>query len=214
MATEQNTVVLELDAPEVPEVEHQNAGWLTREELESRYAIKTAAFYDRRKRLGIKPVKQGGKTVYSPAQVEQLDGLHAHIKEQGTMEGFLGGELATVEAAEVEQAAQEVEVHEAPDEFAQLIRAAQEHAAGALIAKYQISATIQEQPELLPPELRSQVNQAKAAAAPKSQSPQEVAAGMVREYQSRQQAQAHPAQAQTEPANGEVSPSVLATVKV
>ena len=162
----------------------------TREELEQRYGIKTAAFYERLKYLKLKLMKKGRKAFYTAEHVEQLDGLHAHIQEYGVMEGFLGGELATVEAAEVEQAAETVEVHEAPDEFAQLIQAAQEHAAGALIAKYRISAAIQEQPDLLPPDLRSQVQQARAAAAPKSQSPQDVAAGMVQEYQSRLQTQA------------------------
>ena len=70
--------------------------------------------------------------------------------------------------------------------------------------------------EDLPEDLRSQVQQARAAAAPKSQSPQDVAAGMVQEYQSRLQAQA---QAQTQapapnPAPNPANPTTDAAVAV
>lgn len=158
-----------------------------REELQERYGVKQAAFYRRCEFLSLKARKKGKRTYYDAGQIERLDALHQHIQEFGVMDGFFGGSLATVAPSEIEQHAEDVEAEPITDAYAALIRSAQEHGAGALIAKYQISAAIQENPDLLPDDLRSQVNQAQAAAAPKSQSPQEVAAGIMAKFRSQSQ---------------------------
>lgn len=155
----------------------------------TRWGIKSAAFYERMKCLGLKAVKQGRKAFLNGEQLALLDKFDAHIKTTGTMDGF--GAIVAAETSELEEASQAVEVEaeaaqpELDQDFEAIVRSAQEHAAGSLIAKYMLSAEIQNRPELLPDELKSQVSAAQKKAAPKSQSPQAVAAGMMSQFRQR-----------------------------
>lgn len=150
-----------------------------------RWSIKTAQFYERMKRLEIKPIKEGKKAYLTADQIQLMDALDEHLKQGGKMEDF--GALSVSKSAEVESTQEVEEVHSTAvhDDFAALIKSAQEHAAGSLIAKYTLSAQFQNQPELLADDLRSHVEAAKRAAAPKSQSPDEIASGIIAQFRKR-----------------------------
>jgi hypothetical protein len=58
-------------------------------QLPSRYGIARSNLYNRIKELRIETVKQGRKAFVTAAQLELLDGLHAHLERGGTILGFL-----------------------------------------------------------------------------------------------------------------------------
>lgn len=58
-------------------------------QLPSRYGIARSNFYNRVKDLKIKSVKQGRRAFVTKADLELLDGLHAHLERGGTTFGFI-----------------------------------------------------------------------------------------------------------------------------
>ena len=58
-------------------------------QLPSRYGIARSNLYNRIKDLKVKTVKQGRKAFVSAADLELLDGLHAHLGRGGTTLGFV-----------------------------------------------------------------------------------------------------------------------------
>ena len=58
-------------------------------QLPSRYGIARSNVYNRIKDLGIETVKQGRKAFVTAADLELLDGLHAHLGRGGTTMGFV-----------------------------------------------------------------------------------------------------------------------------
>ena len=147
-------------------------------DLQERWGIGKDAYYDMLKYTKIKAHRDKHGAWLDDEQVEILTALRKHIEQTGKMEGF--GALAVKDSSEIEQAAEKIEVkNDTPDsekeQFHSLVRGAQEYAAGMEIAKYMLVKEIQENPELLPEDLRAQVEEVKKAVAPKSQSPQSVA---------------------------------------
>lgn len=58
-------------------------------QLPSRYGIARSNLYNRIKDLGVETVKQGRKAFVTAADLELLDGLHAHLGRGGTTLGFI-----------------------------------------------------------------------------------------------------------------------------
>ncbi len=157
------------------------------ESLMNKYGIKKDTYYSRLKFLGIQVMKDSNRRVYlTDDQVALMDELHSYISETGKMEGFQpsnNGSLAVRETGEIDQAAQQVNLENSQpipqephqDQFAALVRSSAEFAAGMEISKYTIAKQMQENPDLLPSDLREQVEAAKASCSPKSLCPTAVA---------------------------------------
>ncbi len=164
------------------------------DELMSKYNIKKDAYYSRIKFLDIQVKKDSSRKVYlTDEQVELMDALHSHIEETGKMDGFIignNGSLAVRESSEIEEAAQQIELEnkevksEEPnqEQFAALVRSSAEFAAGMEIAKYTIAKQMQDNPDLLPSDLKDQVEAVKASCSPKSQSPTAIANQFLKQY--------------------------------
>ena len=58
-------------------------------QLPSRYGIARSNLYNRVKDLKVEKVKQGRKAFVTAADLELLDGLHAHLERGGTTFGFI-----------------------------------------------------------------------------------------------------------------------------
>jgi hypothetical protein len=147
-------------------------------DLQERWGIGKDAYYDMLKHTNIKAHRDKEGAWLDDEQVETLTSLRQHIEQTGKMEGF--GALVKSEAAEIDQVAETINVdtdtsNSNQEQFTALVRGAAEYAAGMEIAKYMLVKEIQENPGLLPEDLRSQVEEARKAVAPKSQSPQSVA---------------------------------------
>lgn len=164
------------------------------ESLRDKYGIKKDTYYGRIKFLGIKVEKDSNRRVYlTDDQVALMDELHSYISETGKMEGFVSSnntDLAVRETGEIDQAAQQVNLENSQpisqepnqDQFAALVRSSAEYAAGMEIAKYTIAQQMQENPDLLPPDLKEQVEAAKASCSPKSPSPTAIANQFLKAY--------------------------------
>lgn len=156
------------------------------DELLEKYQIKKDAYYARLNHLGIKPYRDSSKRVYlTDEQVTLLDELHLHINQTGKMEGFNSSNNGLVKAEEnnIDRPTQKIEVNQPhPDQFAALLRSSAEYAAGMEIAKYTIAAKFQENPDLLPDDLKTQVEEAKKQVAPKSQNAGAIAQQFLNQY--------------------------------
>jgi hypothetical protein len=145
-------------------------------DLQERWSIEKDAYYDMLKFLGIKAYRDKEGAWLDDEQVALLEALRNHIGQTGKMEGF--GALTVRESSEIDPAAETIEVKgDTPnqDQFRALVRSAQEYATGMELAKYALVQQIQQNPDLLPEDLRSQVEEAKKSVSPKSQSPQSIA---------------------------------------
>lgn len=170
--------------------------------------IKKQAYYDRTKFLGVKAAKDNqGKAYLTQMQFELMQRLDQHIKESGTMDGFIvgrvepegseSGELALAQpsaglANESSELAGEMPPVQPTEEFQpgideQLIRMAAELKTQQLIATPEIVRAIATQmtEEDLPDDLRSVVQNARESVAPKFQ-PAQVASQMLNQWRSRQ----------------------------
>ena len=142
------------------------------EALMKKYGIKRDAYYDRLKFLGIKHQKDSENKAYlEDEQIAQLDALHSHIQKNGKMEGFNDSALVKSGDSNIETSTEEIKLNSSsPEEqMAALVRSAAELRASTEIAKYVIAS--QMTPEMLPDDLRAQVEAAKAAVVPKSTAP-------------------------------------------
>jgi hypothetical protein len=145
-------------------------------EAPERWNLKSSAFYERLKYLGIQTIKQGRKSYLDDEQISRLDELDEYIQEHGSMEGF--GDTnsnALVKAEEnsletnvqqpqptVETQSYERNVGSEQQQMAQLIASAQNKAAGVLIAEGVLAQQFIANPEMLPEQLRTQIQEANA----------------------------------------------------
>lgn len=178
-------------------MENQNSAVEVRvrpEELQEKYQIKKDAYYARINFLGIKPARDSNKKVYlTEEQVRLLDALHLHIENTGKMEGFDSnnylaedgdgalvkadtGAIANGTRGSIDRSTTPIEAEQPhPDQLAALVRNAAEYAAGMELAKYALAAQFQQNPDLLPDDLKRKVEEAKKQTAPKSQNPEAIA---------------------------------------
>ena len=171
-------------------------------ELETLYSISRATVFNRLKYLGYRIRKYGESFKLTDEQLVQLDKLHDWINGGGRLADFpRPGELATIADDDLERYAQSINFEdlEGDDELshAELIRAAQNQAAGILIAENLLTAQMLKHPHLLPADLLKQVEQSKVAIAPKPKNPLAVAGEWLtkaRQYQTDQQKQQEGAQ--------------------
>ena len=157
------------------------------EELLAKYNIKKNTYYARLKFLGIKASKDAkGLSYLTDEQLVQFDALHHHINVTGKMEGFDNTALVQSDDSQIEEATEEINLHNHKvnneDEYAALLRSAQEYVAGLELAKIALVKEIQENPELMPEDLRTQLEEAKKAVSPKSQSPQNLANNILAQF--------------------------------
>lgn len=140
------------------------------------WSLKSSAFYERMKFLGIQAIKQGRKSYLDDKQIAQLDELDEYIQEHGSMEGFNNtnsNALVKAEEKSLETNVQQPQpTIEAPNhtrsvgseqqQMAQLVASAQNKAAGVLIAEGVLAQQFIANPEMLPEELRTQIQEANA----------------------------------------------------
>lgn len=101
-------------------------------DLEERYGISRSVLYVRLKALAIATEKVGNRAYISREQLQQLDDLHAHIGEGGTVAEFIrahfpdrdGNELPAESLAQAPDAAALGAMAQALEAFAPLVRAA------------------------------------------------------------------------------------------
>lgn len=153
--------------------------------LNDRYGIGKSATYKRLEFLGITPSQEAGKSFLNSRELRLLDELNEWIGAGKSMVSFpKPGELATVGTGELSEANIPIEFATGEDgnQINQLIRVAQEQAAGLLMAQNILAAQFKENPDLLPEDLRSQVRATEEAVAPKSIDPKKYAASLVAKY--------------------------------
>ncbi|MEA5498032.1 hypothetical protein [Limnoraphis robusta] len=153
--------------------------------------LKSSAFYERMKFLGITPTKEGRKAFLSPQQLKQLQQLGQHIEETGSMERFgTNGQLAlrnsetSLATADEELGQYEEEIGNTQSDFDTqyngIVADAREHRTGVEMAKYAIAAQLDL--EDLTPEQIQQIEAVRAATLPKSVSASQTAADILRQY--------------------------------
>lgn len=145
-------------------------------EAPERWGLKSSAFYERLKFLRIQPIKEGRKSFLDDEQIAQLDELDEYIKEHGSMEGFNNTNSNSIVKAEennletnVQQPRPTIEtqnykrnVGSEQQQMAQLVASAQNKAAGVLIAEGILAQQFIANPEMLPEQLRTQIQEANA----------------------------------------------------
>jgi hypothetical protein len=91
------------------------------------------------------------------------------------------GKLAISESGSIDSASAKIEYTTAEEgnQINQLIRVAQEQAAGLLMAQNILAAQYKDNPDLLPEDLRSKVRATEEAVAPKSIDPEEYALNLI-----------------------------------
>ncbi|ERN41251.1 hypothetical protein KR51_00021390 [Rubidibacter lacunae KORDI 51-2] len=146
-----------------------------RSELLQRYGIGKTMFYEWLKYLDIQARKDRQRRAYFTAEhVRQLDALHRYYCDRGRIEGFLEAQRSvTLPEESVVHPQKTADASSSgsgyrEQQFAQLMRLAQEWKAGVEVAKYAIAANLND--DDLPDDLRAAVERAKAESLPKSQS--------------------------------------------
>ena len=175
----------------------------TPEEIQNKYGIKPAQYYERLKFLKIKAKKDNsGKAYLDDQQVSILDSLDNHIKLTGKMEGFSGGGQLAISslgntttamatpAVGVASATIEVEIPSTePDiegRFDVLIRRAQEIKAQNLVTPELVALNLAAQmtEDDLPKDLRQKLEEVRGAANPKYQHAQ-IATNLLAQYRAK-----------------------------
>ena len=163
-------------------------------EAQEKWNLKPTAFYARLKFLGIQPIKEGRKSFLDDEQIAQLTELDEYIQEHSSMEGFKESDSNALVKAEkndlqtnAEQPQPTVEaqnykrnVGSEQQQMAQLVASAQNKAAGVLIAEGVLAQQFIANPEMLPEELRNQIQ---AANAVPQIDPNAYAAQLLRQHQ-------------------------------
>lgn len=171
--------------------------------LQDKWGIGRAAAFNRLKYLEVDFSKDEEGFYCTDADLEDLDNLDVHLKGGGKMDEFPkrsslseveGGRLTVVEGrslSEVEGAPElegEIDLEDLEGDeqyaFAQLVRTAQEKAAGLHIAQNLLTAEFMRDPNQLPDDLRQQVERSQVALAPKSRNPMDIAGEFVRKAKS------------------------------
>jgi hypothetical protein len=164
----------------------------TPESLIEKYGIKTAAYYERLKFLGIKAKKDSQNKAYLDAeQVALLDELHEHIVSTGKMEGFSGGGQLAIASKSGQIGVVEVQIPETqPDyenvgsgELDRLVRRAAEIKAQSLVTPQLVLLNLASQmtENDLPEDLKQKVEEVRGAANPKQQ-PAQLASNLLAQY--------------------------------
>ncbi|KAM3112749.1 hypothetical protein [Phormidesmis sp. 146-33] len=169
------------------------------EEVQRELDIKSTQYYERIKFLGIKACKdKTGKVYLDNSQFQKMKRLDFHIREAGTMEGFVdseSGELATVDQSNsldpATQPVQEVPIAEDETQLNELFRAASEIAAQRLAMPQMIVGELSKRIgyEDLPADLKEKVDQVRENAIPK-QNPAQIADQLLSRYRSQRLATA------------------------
>jgi hypothetical protein len=161
--------------------------------LSEKYGVGKSSLYKRLEFLGISVTQKDGNCFLFSNELALLDELHAWIGSGKAMTSFVKpGQLVISEAGEVEtndgnqlsEAIPDIEYTTANegDQIKQLVRVAQEQAAGLLMAQNILAAQFKENPDLLPEDLRSQIRATEEAVAPKSIDPKQYALNLVGKY--------------------------------
>jgi hypothetical protein len=162
------------------------------QQLENVYQVARSTVFNRLKYLGYSLDKVDGLCSLSDEQKAELDNLHRWISDGGKMADYpKPGQLTTIADGELEQYAESInfDALEGDEELghAELIRAAQNQAAGILIAQNLLTAEMLKNPQHLPEDLLAQVEQSKVAIAPKPQNPLVIAGEWITKAKAYQQ---------------------------
>lgn len=165
------------------------------QQLEKSYGVARTTVFNRLKYLGYSLHKVDDLFSLSNEQMAELDKLHRWISDGGKMADYpKPGQLTMItDQGELEQYGEVInfDALEGDEELghAELIRAAQNQAAGILIAQNLLTAEMLKNPQHLPADLQAQVEQSKVAIAPKPQNPLVIASQWItkaKAYQSNQ----------------------------
>jgi hypothetical protein len=152
------------------------------QKLNERYRIGKSVTYKRLEFLEISIRQSEGMNFLFSAEIQILDDLHEWIKQGKSMIHFpKRGKLAISESGSIDSASAKIEYTTAEEgnQINQLIRVAQEQAAGLLMAQNILAAQYKDNPDLLPEDLRSKVRATEEAVAPKSINPEEYALSLI-----------------------------------
>jgi hypothetical protein len=152
------------------------------QKLNERYGIGKSVIYKRLEFLEISIRQSEGISFLFSAEIQILDDLHEWIKQGKPMIQFpKPGKLAISESGSIESASAKIEytTAESGNQISQLIRVAQEQAAGLLMAQNILAAQFKDNPDLLPEDLRSKVRATEEAVAPKSINPEKYALSLI-----------------------------------
>jgi hypothetical protein len=151
------------------------------QKLNERYGIGKSVSYKRLEFLEISIRQSEGMNFLFSAEIQILDDLHEWIKQGKSMIHFpKPGKLAISESGSIDSASAKIEyTAEEGNQINQLIRVAQEQAAGLLMAQNILAAQYKDNPDLLPEDLRSKVRATEEAVAPKSINPEEYALSLI-----------------------------------
>lgn len=150
--------------------------------LNERYGIGKSVIYKRLEFLEISIRQSEGISFLFSAEIQILDDLHEWMKQGKSMAHFpKPGKLAISESGSIESASTKIEYTTAEEgnQINQLIRVAQEQAAGLLMAQNILAAQFKDNPDLLPEDLRSKVRSTEEAVAPKSIDPEKYALSLI-----------------------------------
>lgn len=139
--------------------------------LGKRYGRGKSSLYEWFNRLDISTPKQDRNYIISSEDLTRLDNLNQWISEGNKLIDYPEiknkSAIATVGNQAIEETAMPLQTEGVPDEFTQLIRAAQEKGAGLAIAQNFFAQKFASNPDLLPDDLRRQVRESEQAIAPK-----------------------------------------------
>ncbi len=152
--------------------------------LKDRYGIARSTCLNRVRYLEIKADFDQDGYYLSDPQVEELDKLNEWLKAGSRMADFPKRGVLVLQNSEVVSVNEEINFEDLEGDqdyaFAQLIRTAQEQAAGITIAKNLLTAQFLGNPAQLPEDLREQVERSQVAIAPKSRNPLTIAGEMIK----------------------------------
>ena len=151
--------------------------------LMNRYDLGRTSILNRMRYLELKVQQEEGQFVLGPDQLGELDRLNEWIQEGQKLAEFpKRGQLVKQESHELAIPSIDLEPLAGDGEtaLAQLLRTAQEQAAGITIAKNLLTAEFLKNPNQLPEDLREQVERSQGALAPKSRNPMEIAGEWMR----------------------------------
>ena len=151
--------------------------------LMKRYDLGRTSILNRLRHLELKVQQEDGQFFLDIDQLRELDQLNDWIQSGQKLAEFpKQGQLVKQEAHELVIPSIDLEPMEGNTDtaLAQLLRTAQEQAAGITIAKNLLTAEFLKNPNQLPEDLREQVERSQGAMAPKSRNPLEIAGEWVR----------------------------------
>jgi len=163
------------------------ANYQTIAQILERFGIQKAALYERLKFLQIKPSKgKRAQSLFNKEQVELLDSLDEHIKRTGKMDGF--AKVAQALSTEASQAQTQalvvtkdtsdtsIEAHQqnlvvqpvptviSQADIRQIKSNAAERVKNLRLAEIEVARAMQENPNLLPAEIKQEIEEAEMAA--------------------------------------------------